>query len=128
SRRIAAGAFPRFSRASPMRRRTSRDRVLGRMKVLALVPHPPAGASTRYRVLQFVPALEQRGWTVEVAPMLDAAAFDRLYRRGAYAAKAWDFARAGARRLVQAVAAAGADVVLVHREMWPLAGMVHEEL
>jgi glycosyltransferase involved in cell wall biosynthesis len=98
------------------------------MKVLALVPHPPAGASTRYRVLQFLPGLERRGWSIDVAPMLDVPAFDRLYRPGAWAAKAWDFARAGARRLVQVIGAARADVVLVHREVWPLAGLVHENL
>jgi len=60
--------------------------------------------------------------------MLDASAFDRLYRPGAFARKAWDFARAGTTRLAQVIAAAHADVVLVHREVWPLAGMVHEEV
>ncbi len=96
------------------------------MKILALVPHPAAGASTRYRVLQYAPLLERRGYTLEIAPLFDARAFDRLYRPGKWLAKGADLARAFASRLRDVLGAARADVVIVHREIWPLAGLLHE--
>ena len=96
------------------------------LSVLFLVPHPPAGASTRYRVLQFLPALRASGITPTVQAMLDEAEFARLYRPGGWIGKALDWRRASGRRLAQARAAAPYDVVFVHRELWPLRGLAHE--
>jgi glycosyltransferase involved in cell wall biosynthesis len=92
------------------------------VRVLALVPHPPEGSSTRYRLLQFLPLLERRGVRVEVAAMLTPEAFRRVYR-GGLARKAWDWT-AGFRRRWQQVEKAGLyDVVFIHREIWPLRGL-----
>lgn len=98
------------------------------MRVLALVPHPPAGASTRYRVHQFLPYLARRGVSVDVAPLLTEHAFERLYRPGRHAAKAMDWLVASVRRLSQVWEARRYDVVWIHREIWPLAGLLHESL
>lgn len=98
------------------------------MNVLALVPHPPAGASTRYRVHQFAPALAARGIRLAARPLLDDAAFDRLYRPGGAAAKVRDLLAGGARRLGDIAGAGRHDAVLVHRELWPVRGLLPERL
>ncbi len=90
------------------------------MKVLALVPYPEESAGTRYRIGQFAPALSALGAEVTIAPMLDAAAFGRLYRPGGVPGKALDFVRAAARRGAAIDRAGAYDAVFVHREVWPL--------
>lgn len=98
------------------------------MNVVAFVPHPPAGASTRYRVHQFGPALAARGIHLVERSLLDDAAFARLYRPGQRIAKVRDLLAGGARRLRHIAAARDADAVLVHRELWPLRGLLPERL
>jgi glycosyltransferase involved in cell wall biosynthesis len=98
------------------------------VNVLALVPHPAAGASTRYRVHQFRSVLAARGIDVTVRPLLDEPAFARVYRRGEAAAKARDLFEGGRRRLADVRAAGRFDAVMIHRELWPLHGLVHETL
>lgn len=98
------------------------------VNVLALVPHPIAGASTRYRVHQFVPALAARGIRITASPLLDAAAFARLYRPGGAAGKAFDLLAGAARRLRAVATARRYDAILVHRELWPLRGLLPERL
>ena len=46
------------------------------LRLLALSPVPPEGAGCRFRVMQYMPALEQAGVSVTVAPFFDAAFFD----------------------------------------------------
>ena len=57
------------------------------MRLLALSPVPPEGAGCRFRVTQYVPALERAGFEVTVAPFFDTEFFRLVYRRGHYAAK-----------------------------------------
>ncbi|MEO6462160.1 MAG: glycosyltransferase family 4 protein [Candidatus Eisenbacteria bacterium] len=96
------------------------------MNVLALVSHPVAGPSTRYRVLQFEPVLAARGIRLHVEPLFGAAAFDRLYRAGGRATKGLGLLAAGMRRMSAVLAAHRYDAVLVLREVWPLHGLLHE--
>ena len=90
------------------------------MNVLALVSYPEAGASTRYRIGQFVAPLEAQGVHVTLAPMLDGAAFGRLYRPGGVPRKALDWLAAAGRRRAQVDSARSYDAVFVLREVWPL--------
>jgi glycosyltransferase involved in cell wall biosynthesis len=96
------------------------------IRVLALVPHPPSGASTRYRVLQFMPALAASGIELHPAFLLDEDSFARLYRPGGHVAKALDLTRGYLRRARQVRTASEYDAVLIHREVWPLRGQALE--
>ena len=92
------------------------------LRVLAFTPAPESGAAGRYRVFQYREPLRAMGIELEVAPFLDEDAFRRLYRPGAVASKAWDLARRTRGLLSRLRSARRYDLVLVHRELWPLAG------
>jgi glycosyltransferase involved in cell wall biosynthesis len=79
------------------------------VNVLFLTTNAEIEASTRYRVLQYVPALRAAGHQVTFSPFYPQARGPRVPRmaRG-FAARAYDLARA-----------AQFDVVLVHRELLP---------
>jgi glycosyltransferase involved in cell wall biosynthesis len=96
--------------------------------VLAWVPHPELGASGRYRVFQFRPLLAAEGVDVEIHPFFDDAAVERLYRPGV-TAKIAGIGRGLARRWRDLPATGEVDVVLIHREICPIAGLRgHEHL
>lgn len=92
------------------------------LRVLAFVPHPRAGASERYRVYGMADALQGHGIELDVRAFRDARAFARLYQPGRVVEKALDLARGMRRRLRDLEAAEDFALVLVHRELWPLAG------
>ena len=92
------------------------------LEVLALVPHPVASPSGRYRVHQMAGPLARLGIRLDIRPFLDARAFQRLYFPGRVAAKAWDVARGGVRRWRDLGGAGRYRLALVHREAWPLIG------
>lgn len=90
------------------------------LRVMALVPHPPAGASGRYRVYQMQEPLARMGIELEPRPFLGPDAFERLYRPGSAVPKAIDLLRGARGRWGDLAAARRFDVVLVHRELWPM--------
>ena len=92
------------------------------LRVLAHTPLPKAGAAGRYRVFQYVQPLHSHGIELRVEPFFDDAAFAQLYPPGGMASMAWDLARfiPGLRRRL--MSPEQCDVVLVHRELWSLAG------
>jgi glycosyltransferase involved in cell wall biosynthesis len=92
------------------------------LRVLAFTPAPESGAAGRYRVFQYREPLRALGIELEPAPFLDEDAFRRLYRPGGVAPKAWDVARRTQLLLTRLRSARRYDLVLVHRELWPLAG------
>jgi glycosyltransferase involved in cell wall biosynthesis len=96
------------------------------VKVLAFAPYPAGGASTRYRITQFAPALAAHGIDLTVDSLHSEAAFRRLYQPSGLLAKARDWAQAGARRLERVGHAGEYDVILLHRELWPMRGLLHE--
>lgn len=81
------------------------------MKVLFLTTNAEIEASTRYRVLQYLPALRAAGHAVTFSPFYPEARGERLRR----------FARGALARTADLVRAGGYDVVLVHRELLPFA-------
>lgn len=99
------------------------------LRVLAWVPHPPAGASGRYRALQLRPLLAAHGVDLDIRPFFDERAFERLYRPGGVVAKAWDVTRGLSRRFGDVGRAREYNLVFVHREICPVAGLgLHRRL
>jgi len=96
------------------------------MRVLAFAPYPEAGASTRYRILQYVPALAASGIELVCDSLHSDEGFRRLYSSSGFVTKAKDWLAAGLRRLERVGHASEFDVVLLHRELWPLRGLIHE--
>jgi glycosyltransferase involved in cell wall biosynthesis len=96
------------------------------MRVLAFAPYPESGASTRYRLLQFAPALARDGIELVTDALHTEGAFRRMYSGGGLAVKAADWLAAGVRRFGAIQKADQFDVVIVHRELWPMRGLLHE--
>jgi len=87
--------------------------------ILFIAPHPIEGPSTRFRICQFLPALEAAGYACEVRPFLSSRLGPLAYRpglAGKAAVTAWGFAK----RLSDIVRAARADLVYVLREAFPI--------
>ena len=89
-------------------------------RILALTTNPADGASTRFRVLQWQPYLEQAGFSLHVEPFYPRAASRVLYRRGKSAVKLAHFVAAAIRRLrILDSLNRSADLLLIHREAFP---------
>jgi glycosyltransferase involved in cell wall biosynthesis len=86
------------------------------MRVLGLASYPVEAAATRYRLVQYVAPLRERGIELEVRPFLDSRLFGSLYRRAELPRNAVGLAGAARRRFADVWAARRADVVLVQRE------------
>ena len=86
------------------------------MRVLMLPRYDALGASSRLRMMQYVPALQAAGIDVEVAPLLDDA-----YVRGLYAGSVSvsAVARSYWQRLCRVQAMKHFDVVWLEKEAWP---------
>jgi glycosyltransferase involved in cell wall biosynthesis len=86
------------------------------LRVLALASYPVEAAATRYRLVQFITPLMERGISLDVRPFLDQDLFAALYRRGGVDRKVAGIFRGAARRLGDVAAARVIDVLLVQRE------------
>ncbi len=85
------------------------------MRVLFLTLYPESGASSRYRVLQFVPYLRKQGVGVTVAAPFTEAQFTRL-RAEAAAGRAWRYhAHEYGTRMRQLFSARRFDVVVLQK-------------
>jgi len=98
------------------------------MRVLFLIPHPPEGASGRYRILQYLPFLERGGITFVVRPFMSPGMYHVLYQPGRVGAKVAMTLAALSRRLADVVRSSRADVVVVHREALPLGTALLERM
>jgi len=87
-----------------------------KLKVLALAPYPEEAASTRFRIAQFIPLLDDLGIRCELKPFINTALFKQLYRKGRLSRNAAGLARAAAARCLDLVSARDWDVVFVQRE------------
>jgi glycosyltransferase involved in cell wall biosynthesis len=89
------------------------------VRLLVLSPVPAEGAGCRFRVMQYVPALERAGFSVTVAPFFDAAFFDLVYRPGRYVEKFGAFMRQSLARLKLLMSRDRYDAFFVYREAYP---------
>src|SRR6266446_6662585 len=87
------------------------------MRILFLPKYGPRGASSRYRIWQYVPLFERAGHEVEVQPLLDDGYLGELYsqeRRG------WRWLASGyGRRLFGAFRFGRFDAIIFDQEMLP---------
>lgn len=90
------------------------------MNVLVLSPYPREGASFRFRILQYLPSLEAAGIHCTVRCFLTSPEFERVHQPRQYLVKGKAVV-AGTMRLAASLSKAKAfDVILVHRELYPL--------
>jgi glycosyltransferase involved in cell wall biosynthesis len=87
------------------------------MKVLLLTRYERLGASSRVRFLQFLPRLEQAGFSFDVRPLLGNAYVQALY--GGPPVSRWSIVRAYLGRLRALLAARRYDVVWLEKEALP---------
>lgn len=76
-----------------------------------------AGASSRYRSFQYLPALKEAGLSFTVSPLFDDAYLEHKYLNGN--ARVYDVLRAFARRLWAVFTLPSSDVVIVEYELLP---------
>ena len=91
------------------------------LKVLFLTRYPHAGASSRYRVYQYLPHLEALGVRCDVQSFMDAVMYRRFFSPGGTVAKAWLMLKAFARRLRVVARFRDYDIIYLQRELLPFA-------
>jgi glycosyltransferase involved in cell wall biosynthesis len=87
------------------------------MKVLVLAKYGARAASTRYRFLQYFPALKKAGIDVTMSVLLDDQYLAQ--KLDADRVPIWSAARGFARRLRALLNASAFDVIVVHCEIFP---------
>lgn len=88
-------------------------------RLLAIAPYPYRSADTRYRICQFTPYLEARGWAVTVSSFMDDAFFRMYHEPGRLVEKLARMVQSTLRRLASLLDAARYDVALLHKEAFP---------
>ena len=89
------------------------------MKVIFIVPYPTEGASTRYRVEQFIPYLRQNGVECTVKPFVSPKFYKILYKKSYCIKKLFYFFICSAKRFVDIFRALRYDVIFIHLETFP---------
>jgi len=95
-------------------------------RVLALTPVPEEGAGCRFRIAQYVPYLESRGFRVTIEPFFTTEFFRLVYQRGRYARKAVLLLRQMAHRSRLLLRRRDYDLVFLYREALPIGPPVIE--
>lgn len=89
------------------------------MKVLFLTRYPENGASSRYRVFQYLPYLSELGVDCTVQSFMDAGLYDLSTKPGHTVAKVFATVRAVCRRLGALRHWRRYDVIYLQRELFP---------
>lgn len=88
-------------------------------RILFLATHPKEVASTRYRVLAYEAALRRQGHEVLFHPFFPSESLPDIYARDRWDRKtAWFLA--GAKERWDALSSRRADLIFIHRELFPL--------
>jgi glycosyltransferase involved in cell wall biosynthesis len=98
------------------------------MKVLFLTKYPPDGASSRYRVYQYLPFLDAAGIGYHVQPFMSPAMYALVNAPGRRLRKAGHSLAALLRRLAQLWRCGRYDLVFLQREALPLGPPLMERL
>lgn len=96
------------------------------LRVLFLTRYPVEGASSRYRVFQYVPHLEKLGVQCTVQSFMDTAMYRMTLQSGHTLKKVWATARAVLARLKALSKWRSYDVIYMQRELFPFGPPVLE--
>jgi glycosyltransferase involved in cell wall biosynthesis len=96
------------------------------LKVLFLTRYPYEGASSRYRVYQYLPALEALGVSCKACSFMDAEMYRLSFSPGNTLRKVWATLRASLRRVHDLRRYRDYDVVYMQRELFPFGPPVVE--
>lgn len=102
--------------------------AVARPSVLFVVPHPIEGPSTRFRIHQFLPALDAAGIRHTVRPFLSSRLAPIAYRPGGLAAKIGVTGWGTLQRFADVLRATRCDLVYVLREAFPIGPPFFERL
>jgi len=89
------------------------------MKILFLTPYPEEGASKRFRILQYLPYLKEKGINYTVRPFVFQGFYKVLYKKGYLIKKILYFLISSVYRIFDLFWSTGYDIVFVHRESYP---------
>jgi len=95
-------------------------RTRAAVRVAALTPYPIQGASTRFRLVQFIEPLRAFGIHMEVFPFYPATGVSGLYQAGQVLRKSGVLLSSLGHRRTLLKSLKGWDLVLVHRELTPV--------
>lgn len=95
-------------------------------RVLFLTRYPVEGASSRYRVFQYLPYLEQVGVQADVQSFMDTPMYQLSLSPGKFGTKIWSTLRATIRRLWALRRWHRYDILYLQRELLPFGGPVIE--
>jgi len=98
------------------------------LRILALSPVPEEGAGCRFRIAQYVPALEQAGIEVTISPFFTRDFFQLVYRKGFAFRKTMLFVERALDRLRTVARRSEYDVIFIYREALPIGPAVIERL
>lgn len=96
--------------------------------MLALSPVPEEGAGCRFRIAQYVPALQAAGIDVTISPFFTREFFGLVYRKGHALAKSAMFIQRAADRLRLVADRGGYDAFFIYREALPVGPAIIETL
>lgn len=86
------------------------------MRVLALCSYPLEAACTRYRLIQYIEPLAEKGIDLTVIPFLGGNEFSGLYKPGQKIQKTVWMLKSAGKRLIDAIGARNYDAILIQRE------------
>ena len=89
------------------------------IKVLFLTRYPIEGASSRYRVYQYLDHLRALGVDASVQSFMDTRMYAISFVHGRTPAKLWETAKAVVRRLNAVLGCRGYDIIYMQRELLP---------
>ena len=96
------------------------------MKILFLPRYSRQGASSRYRLWQYLPLFEREGHAIEVRPLLDSSYLSHLYQRGRRSVRSLAFGYS--RRLFSTIDIGRFDAVICEQEALPFLPIAAEKL
>ncbi|HZR22171.1 MAG TPA: glycosyltransferase family 4 protein [Vicinamibacterales bacterium] len=98
------------------------------LRMLALSPVPEEGAGCRFRIAQYVPALERAGIDVTISPFFTREFFQLVYRKGYAVQKTALFVQRALDRARTVAHRSEYDVIFIYREALPIGPAVIERL
>lgn len=91
------------------------------MKILFVVPYPHGKApSQRFRFEQYLDFLKKEGWAYKLAPFINNATWQILYKPGHTLQKVWGITQGFIKRFFLLFSVPGYDFVFIHREATPI--------